>query len=149
MGAIIVAAWIIALSKSEGVRAGTLHRLRRELDPAEQRELSAQIRGLVIDCDRDIRNASTQVGSGAGAVERAAVEEALSRILSCNSTDLAREAVTFHQVYKPISILPPINTSPLCFRPPKVVPIINVYSADFTETGVFGSRARSSSRNTF
>ncbi|MBI4787509.1 MAG: radical SAM protein [Chloroflexi bacterium] len=93
--------------KQEGPRRGLSYRVRRELEPEEARQFLARAYGRVAEYREEARRSCALTTGRASAAEWQAVYDALDRILECDLPQLEREAEAFHNIYKPINILPP------------------------------------------
>lgn len=95
------------IEKREGPRPGLSYRVRRELDRAEGAAFLGRVRDLVAGYRQAVCDPQTRSPNGSTPADRAAACRALDHVLECGPERLERERQAFHQIYKPINILPP------------------------------------------
>ncbi len=95
------------VEKQGGPRGGLSYRLRRELDSDEATQFHSRVHDLLAEYSADVRDPRTRIANNASADDRQHVFAALESVLSCDLERLEGEAKAFHQIYRPISILPP------------------------------------------
>jgi hypothetical protein len=95
------------IEKQEGPQPGLSYRVRRELDRDEAFAFLTWVYGSLAEFRAALNDPRTQVTNNASPADCQAVRDALDRVLQCDLERLERDRVKFHQIYKPISILPP------------------------------------------
>lgn len=95
------------IEKQEGPQPGLSYRVRRELEHDEARDFLTRVYGMVAEFRAALRDPRTQLANNASPADCDVARAALDRVLECDLARLERDREAFHQIYKPISILPP------------------------------------------
>ncbi|MCL4393626.1 MAG: radical SAM protein [Chloroflexi bacterium] len=95
------------IEKQEGPQPGLSYRVRRELPAGEARAFLAGVYARVRDYQTALSDPATRAIGEPSPSDRAAVQEALARVLDCSPARLESDRETFNLIYRPVSILPP------------------------------------------
>ncbi len=95
------------LEKQAGSEPGLSNRIRRELDADAAHIFLTDAYARLAEYRARVNDAATRVANGASADDCAIVRAALDHAVQCTPERLDAERITFQQIYKPISILPP------------------------------------------